>query len=81
MAERRRGIFWQDEEERLLEVLNEVDSGHRVMPSTHFLNITLFNKAARRPTGWVWGVQRTSEQCSAKLKHMKSAFFEDLEHF
>lgn len=49
MAERWRGAFWQEEEDEcLLEVLEKMDAGKRVRPSTHFPNISLFNEAGGR---------------------------------
>lgn len=55
------------------------DAGKTVMPSTHFPNISLFEEATRRLTAE--GFERTGNQCRAKFKRLKGAFFEVLECF
>lgn len=41
MAVRRRGAFWQPAEDKLLFLLDEMDAGAAVMPSTYFPNLFL----------------------------------------
>ncbi|KAL8220621.1 UNVERIFIED_CONTAM: hypothetical protein K2H54_050762 [Gekko kuhli] len=42
------GVYWQDEEvERMLEILYDIEAGPRVMPSTHLQTLPIFQEVSR----------------------------------
>lgn len=68
-----------EEEADLLDILEELDSGAQVMPSTHFRNIPLYTRVVE----WLTeaGLTHMSAQCRSKFKRLKRSFFEAIEHW
>ncbi|KAL8186669.1 UNVERIFIED_CONTAM: hypothetical protein K2H54_004336 [Gekko kuhli] len=78
MAYPTRGVLWLPEEtECLLRTLLDMDTGPRVMPSTHLETQGLFTDVSAAMCAA--GFRCTSAQVRAKFKREKSAFFDTLE--